>query len=88
MSKEKPVTEQDILDRAKEVAARFDVKLEALRGKRIRVLRAVVYEGEAEAVFRQLARSLPPGTRKVKPWDSTLELTITVVEGHTIKVIK
>lgn len=47
------------LDAAAEMATRYDASLTRLAGKRIRVLRAVVYEGPAEAVMAQLARSLP-----------------------------
>jgi len=44
---------------------------------RVRVLRAVVFEGSAEAVAEQIARSLPEGVKPIEGKD----LTIKVVSG-------
>lgn len=53
---------QQLRTKARALAEQHDVDLAALRGRRIRVVRAVVYEGEATTVFDQLARSMPIGT--------------------------
>ncbi len=70
------------LDAAAEMATRYNVSLTRLAGKRIRVLRAVVYEGPAEAVMTQLARSLPVGTRDCGKY------TITVIDNGAVKVLE
>lgn len=70
------------LDAAAALATRYSVSLERLAGKQIRVLRAVVYEGTAEAVMKQLARSLPVGPRDCG------EYTVTVIDNGTVKVLE
>lgn len=72
----------ELFERAKVVAQRYHQKLDELQGKRIRVLRAIEYEGEAEAVFKQLAGSLPPGEKDIG------KVIIRVVEDHHVKVIE
>lgn len=52
-----------------------------LRGRRVRVLRAVVYEGFAEDVQQQLASSLPEGTKGFRLARSSGELTITITQA-------
>ena len=46
--------------------------------KRIRIIRAVVYEGDAKSVFECLARSLPIGVK-----DCNGYYTITILQGET-----
>lgn len=57
------LTADEIRDRARAMVEQHGLQLEQLRGKRIRVVRAIVYEGDAWLVLEQLARSLPVGTR-------------------------
>jgi hypothetical protein len=47
------------------------------QGKTVRITRAIVIEGEATAVLKQLALSLPVGLREVRKG----ELTINIVSG-------
>lgn len=54
---------RNIIDAAQRLAIKHQVETMGLAGKRIRVLRALTFEGDAEAVLRQLAQSLPVGTR-------------------------
>jgi hypothetical protein len=88
--------DQDDLDRAKAMAARYDAKIEQLRGKRIRVMRVLVYEGDAETVLQQLSRSLPSGARDF-PLRRDLHgssgatrpgtLTLTIIDEGTLKIL-
>jgi hypothetical protein len=61
------------VEAARTIAAAEDAKWP--QGARVRVVRAVVYEGPAERVRQQLASSLPVGSR-----DTGL-VTITVSQG-------
>jgi len=82
---------QDDLDRAKAMAARYDAKLEQLRGKRIRVMRVLVYEGEAETVLQQLSRSLPSGVRDLHGSSGATRpgmLTLTIIDEGTLKILE
>ena len=53
--------------------------LAQVAGRRVRVLRAVVYEGPAEDVLRTLARSLPLGVKEMGSVGASF--TITVSQG-------
>lgn len=79
-------TRKALYEKAAEMATNYDVKLEKLKGKRIRVMRAVVYEGEATAVFAQLVNSLSPGSRTLGKPDK--EITITVIDDGILKVLE
>ena len=59
---------------------------EKLKGKRIRVLRAVIYEGDAESVFYMLTKSMTVGTHSHVDKNFG-RYTITIVEGP-IKVVE
>jgi hypothetical protein len=52
-----------VIDEAIAIAAERAQLRESLKGKRIRVVRAVVYEGDADMVLDNIERSLPIGTR-------------------------
>ena len=52
----------------------------AVRGRLVRVVRSVVYEGEGEAVLRQLARSLPEGEKEIGR-AGRVDLVIRVAQG-------
>jgi len=72
--------EPSVMDEATRLDAQQTAEREALRGHRIRIVRAVVYEGDAEAVFDQLDRSLPVRRK----WDVRENLIqITVSQGPT-----
>ena len=61
---------------ALDLAAKHAAERNAFKGQRIRVLRAVVYEGDAEAVFKNLDSSLPVGVKTL------LTHTIIVSQGE------
>ena len=56
--------ERDALNEARALDAERRLFVSGLAGKRVRVLRALVYEGPAVAVFRQLGMALPVGVRE------------------------
>lgn len=65
--------------------------LDQLKGKKVRVIRAVVFEGDPEAVVMQLARSMAPGKhfhngRRLDN-KSYGEYTITIA-GGAIEVVE
>lgn len=76
------MTNDDRIEAAREAARRYHRNLDELRGKRIRVLRAIEYEGEAVAVFRQIASSKPPGEHAVAG-----AVIIRIVEAREAEVI-
>lgn len=77
------------LDAAQRLMVRQQVRDLGLAGKRIRILRAITFEGEAEAVLRQIARSQGvgrrdwPGPNPKRP--STLSMTIAQGEIEIIE---
>jgi hypothetical protein len=79
------------LDFAKSILGKRKKTLEELSGKRIRVVRAIVFEGEATAVFCQLQKSLRSGEHRYKVHNPLVnkssELVITVAEGD-FKIIE
>ena len=75
------------LAKAIELAKRYCGALEQLNGKRIRILRAIVYEGDAMSVMRQLAKSLPTGTKEIRPQNGG-PLTITVIDEGLLQIIE
>lgn len=79
-----PINNRAPLDAAQRLAIQHEVETSGLVGKRIRVLRALTFEGDAGMVLRQLAQSLPVGTREWgKPTaDGTRHLSLTVVQGE------
>lgn len=81
------------LDDAKTLLERYAKLRERLRGKRISVTRAIVFEGDADVVFNQLSRSLAPGEH-LKPGRKSLidlnvtpDLKILIVEGEPEEVL-
>lgn len=77
---------QDDLDRAQKMAAKYDARIEQLKGKKIRVFRAIVYEGDAELVLAQLSRSMPTGTHeKGQPGR---QVTITIIDQGVLKILE
>lgn len=81
------------LDDAKALLERYAKLRAQLRGKRISVTRALVYEGDADVVFAQLSRSLAPGEH-LKPGRKSLididvipNLKILIVEGEPEEVL-
>lgn len=66
------------LEVAEDIAENAQYTRDSLAGKRVRVVRAIVYEGEGAAVLKQLAGSLPVGTKEVRKGT----LTITVSQGE------
>lgn len=54
-------TAQAVLAEGEAVAAAADAAIAARAGRRVRVIRTVVYEGTAEYVERVLTQSLTPG---------------------------
>lgn len=89
-----PTDEQRVaLDEAQAIATRYDARLAQLRGKNIRVLRAIVYEGPAEAVLAQLAKSMALGAHRhgIRTNAKTIEyaeITITVIDDGALKIIE
>lgn len=77
------------LEAAQRLMVRQQVRDLGLAGKRIRILRAITFEGEAEAVLRQIARSQGvgrrdwPGPNPKRP--STLSMTIAQGEIEIIE---
>lgn len=65
------------IQRAQQVSREFQEQIDRVKGKQIRVLRAVVYEGEGEAVLRCLASSLPVGTKVVPNRGSPYTITVS-----------
>lgn len=80
------------LDAAQRLMVRQQVRDLGLTGKRIRILRAITFEGEAEAVLRQIARSQGvgrrdwPGPNPKRP--STLSMTIAQGEIEIIEPVE
>lgn len=68
--------DEEVLVRARALAEQAGATLDQLQHRRVRVLRALVYEGRGDAVLVQLARSLPEGTRELH----RREITITVTQ--------
>jgi hypothetical protein len=66
------------IQQAEKMANEFKAKALELSGKTIRIVRAVVYEGDASKVFECLAKSLPIGVR-----DCGGRYTIMIVQGET-----
>lgn len=62
-----------------------ELHLQQLAGKQVRVVRAVVYEGKAEQVLDQLARSLPPGT---KTFGGLVKITVVQGEIHVVEAVE
>jgi len=75
----------DYKEAAFKMAERFRVRLLDLKGKRLRVVRAVVYEGDALEVMEQLAKSLPVGPKVIA---GKLDLTITVVDEGLLQILE
>jgi hypothetical protein len=73
------------VDYAKSLLSKRKQTLDDLKGKRIRIIRVVVFEGEAEAVFKQLSRSLPIGEHKLpivgEPYRGRA-LNVTIVQDE------
>jgi len=65
------------IQRAQQVSRELQEQIDRVKGKQIRVLRAVVYEGEGEAVLRCLAGSLPVGTKVVPNHGSPYTITVS-----------
>lgn len=84
-----PINNRGPLDAAQRLAIQHEVETLGLAGKRIRVLRALTFEGDAEMVLRQLAQSLPIGTREWgKPTvDGARPLSLTIAQGE-IEIIE
>lgn len=74
------------LDYAKTILGRRKQTLEDLQGKRIRVVRAYVFEGEAAVVMKQLSLSLPEGVHSRPILQGFDAIEITVVQDD-IKII-
>lgn len=77
------------IDYAKNLLSKRKRKLEDLKGKRIRVVRVVVFEGDSEDVLKQLARSLPEGELRLSVAGEPTRgrvLTVTVAQDE-IKVL-
>lgn len=70
------------IDEAAEIAGLDDEKWKGLGTKRVRVLRAVVYEGPADWMRKQLGQSCSPGM--MVPSRGT---TITISEGP-LKIVE
>ena len=81
-----PDTDEDKLAIARALAEQYGEGLDRLRGRRVRIVRAVVYDGDAETVFLQLARSLAPGHHPnlgVSGSGDNRRMNVTVVQGQT-----
>ena len=72
--------ERDALTEARALDAERRLFVSGLAGKRIRVLRALVYEGPADKVFRQLGMSLPVGVREFAHGLGTITVNESPVE--------
>lgn len=72
--------ERDALTEARALDAERRLFVSGLAGKRIRVLRALVYEGTADVVFRQLGMSLPVGVREFAHGLGTITVNESPVE--------
>lgn len=68
----------DYLTNASHLTAEHKARIASYRGRRVRVLRAIVYEGDGETIMDQLVRSLPVGIREAHGG----KITITVVQGE------
>lgn len=87
--KREPSNQYAPLDAAERLIIRQQVETQGLAGKRLRVLRAITFEGDAEAVLLQLAQSQPVGTRE---WgrpkaDGSRPLSMTIAQGE-IEVVQ
>ena len=72
----------DLVAEAEAVLVADDLIAAAAAGKRVRVVRAVVFEGDADAVRRQILNSSPLGERVLSPRGMAGgEIQITVAQG-------
>jgi hypothetical protein len=73
----------DDIEKLNAIADRYHANLEALGDKKIRVFRAIVYEGDAKTVIAQLGRSLGAGDHKFQQGN----LLITVIDNGILKIV-
>lgn len=73
--------EAELVDEAEGILNADLLLAAASAGKRVRVVRAVVFEGDAAAVLRQIANSSPLGSRVTTARGGTGELTVTIAQG-------
>lgn len=69
-------TSEHVLKQANALYTKYCEFIEANKHRKIRVVRAVVFEGPLEGVLQQIARSLPEGTET----RGSAGVSITVVQ--------
>jgi hypothetical protein len=81
LSKQSPATNPDYIAKAADLLGERAELLRELGTKRVRVVRAIVYEGDAATVLEQLTRSLTEGVHNPGRPARSGGLTITIVQG-------